>query len=248
MERSTVKILTVNMHKGFSWFNRKFTLHELRSALGAVKPDVVFLQEVLGEHRQFATQYTALWPEKSQYEFLAEDIWPAHSYGRNAVYPHGHHGNALLSRFPIDHWHNHDVSLNGIEKRGLLYSHINLGEKRLHTICVHLSLRESHRQVQVRQLAALVNSFPENEPVVVAGDFNDWRLKADAILSQESGLADVYRAASGKPARSFPAALPVLRLDRIYVREGTRFSLHPLPKRPWAQLSDHKPLMVEVSL
>lgn len=32
------------------------------------------------------------------------------AYGRNAVYTQSHHGNAILSPFPIVHFANHDLS------------------------------------------------------------------------------------------------------------------------------------------
>ncbi len=248
MQRHKLKILTVNTHKGFNWFNRRFILHELREALRGANPDLVFLQEVLGEHRRFANKYTAAWPDESQYEFLADQIWSSHAYGRNAVYPHGHHGNALLSRYPIDHWHNHDVSLSGIERRGLLYCHFNANGARVHAICVHLSLREHHRKIQLHQLSDLVNSLPKDESVIVAGDFNDWRQKAHQILYSKSQLVEVFRQSTGKPARTFPAAIPILRLDRIYLRKGATYRLLSLPREPWSKLSDHKPLLIEVDI
>jgi endonuclease/exonuclease/phosphatase family metal-dependent hydrolase len=43
------------------------------------------------------------------------------AYGMNAVYDHGHHGNALLSSFPIGNQHNHDVSDHAYEQRGILH-------------------------------------------------------------------------------------------------------------------------------
>lgn len=39
----SIKVLTVNIHKGFTFFNRRFILHELREAVRAVGADVVFL-------------------------------------------------------------------------------------------------------------------------------------------------------------------------------------------------------------
>ncbi|MQU56144.1 EEP domain-containing protein, partial [Pseudomonas sp. FSL R10-1339] len=62
-----VKVLTVNMHKGFTALNRRFILPELREAVRATGADVVFLQEVLGEHDKHASRYDA-WPAVSQYE------------------------------------------------------------------------------------------------------------------------------------------------------------------------------------
>src|SRR5690606_4779870 len=96
----TLKVLTVNTHTGFTALNRRFILHELREAIRATGADIVFLQEVLGAHEHHASKHDS-WPATSQYEFLADSIWKDFAYGRNAVYPYGHHGNALLSKFPI---------------------------------------------------------------------------------------------------------------------------------------------------
>ena len=52
---------------------------------------------------------------------MADALWPQFAYGRNAVYPHGHHGNAVLSKFPILRYENRDVSISGPEKRALLH-------------------------------------------------------------------------------------------------------------------------------
>ncbi|GBH09292.1 Metal-dependent hydrolase [Pseudomonas syringae pv. actinidiae] len=40
----------MNMHMGFGIFNRRFILPELREAVRSVSADIVFLQEVHGEH------------------------------------------------------------------------------------------------------------------------------------------------------------------------------------------------------
>src|SRR3712207_5059773 len=108
----TLTVMTVNIHKGFTVFNRKFMLPELRDAVRKVGADVVFLQEVLGTHDEYGGKFAG-WPEAPHYEFLADDIWPQYAYGRNVVYPKGHHGNAVMSKFPIVHDRNHDVAVEG---------------------------------------------------------------------------------------------------------------------------------------
>jgi len=113
---------------------------------------------------------------------------------------------------------------------------------------VHLGLQESHRQHQLRRVCDLVNSFPANEAVVLAGDFNDWRNRAHDILHREAGLAEVFVQAFGRAVRTFPAAMPLLALDRIYVRNATVHSPLTLPKKPWDKLSDHAPLAAEILL
>ncbi len=243
------KVLTVNTHKGFTFFNRKFILHELRDAVRAVGADVVFLQEVQGTHERHPGR-VANWPEAPHYEFLADSIWPEFAYGRNAVYPHGHHGNAVLSKFPITHYENHDVSIAGPEKRGLL--HCVLREPKtgaeIHAICVHLGLAEAHRRKQLELLCKLIEQkVPKDAPLLIAGDFNDWRHRAHRIL-ERANLREVFVHAHGGAARTFPARFPMLALDRIYVRNARVHAPLVLPRRPWSHLSDHAPLAAEISI
>ena len=244
-----LRILTVNTHKGFNHFNRKFVLPELREAVREVPADIVFLQEVLGAHEALALRHNATWPDSPQYEFLADSIWPDFAYGRNAVYPNGHHGNALMSKFPIAEFENLDVSIGNIEKRGLLHCRVDVpgSDVVLHCVCAHLGLREKHRQQQLALLCKLVESIPANEPIIVAGDFNDWRGKGTNIMLG-CGLTDVFYKELGAPPKTFPARFPILRLDRIYIRGVTAYKPIMLPNRPWSHLSDHAPLAAEIQL
>jgi endonuclease/exonuclease/phosphatase family metal-dependent hydrolase len=238
-------LMTVNAHKGFGLLNRRLILTELRGAIREVGADVVCLQEVLGEHSRHRTRHPH-WDATPQYEFIADSIWPNYSYGRNAVYPEGHHGNALLSKFPIVSYRNLDASVAGAEQRGMLHAVLDLGGNGvLHVICVHLGLSERHRQQQTQMLCDVTRTeVPTDLPLVVAGDFNDWRGRAHRQL-EDCGLEEVFVKATGTAARTFPARWPVLRLDRIYVRQAQHKPVL-LPLKPWAHLSDHAPLAAEI--
>ena len=120
MQHFSLKVLTINIHKGFTAFNRRFILPELRDAVRTVSADIVCLQEVMGAHEVHPLHFEN-WPDTPHYEFLADTIWSDYAYGRNAVYPDGHHGNALLSKYPIIEHRNLDVSITGPERRGLLH-------------------------------------------------------------------------------------------------------------------------------
>jgi endonuclease/exonuclease/phosphatase family metal-dependent hydrolase len=248
-DSASLRVLTVNIHKGTTQFRRRSMLRELREAVRAQGSDVVFLQEVQGSANP-ATGARGEIPG-TQVEFLADQIWTDHAYARNAVAAGSDHGNALLSRHPILHWRNHDVSLPPHEPRGLLHGTVAspiAGREPLHLVCVHLGLRESHRRHQlVRRCDLLREEVPADAPLVVAGDFNDWRGHADAML-RDTGLREVYRHAHGRHARSFPARWPLLRLDRIYVRGVAAHRPLSLPREPWARLSDHSPLAAEIVL
>jgi len=243
------KLLTLNMHKGFTSFNRRFILHELREAVRGISADIVFLQEVIGSHDAHAARHKN-WPPTPQYEFLADTIWTAHAYGRNAVYTEGHHGNAVLSKFPILRWENHDVSFGESEKRGMLHCVMKVPgpELELHAICVHFSIFTARRRQQFAMLCDFIGrSVPPEAPLFIAGDFNDWQLRAHRPLTR-CGLKEAFVEAYGREARTWPARFPVTRLDRIYFRNARL--LHPQrhAAHPWSHLSDHAPLSAEVHI
>lgn len=243
---TSFKVLTLNLHKGFAPMNRRFVLHELREAVRGLHADVVFLQEVLGQHELHAERHKN-WPGVPQYEFLADTIWGHYSYGRNAIYPKGHHGNAVLSKFPIVAYRNHDASVSKHEKRGLLHCRLTAEGTEVHAICVHLALMERDRERQYALLHRLLEAeVPPDAPLIVAGDFNDWRKRADAALAGVD-LREAFQKVHGHLARTFPARFPVLRLDRVYTRNLTVKKAEVHSVRPWSHLSDHVPLSVEVA-
>ena len=101
---------------------------------------------------------------------------------------------------------------------------------------------------------------------MIAGDFNDWTNSLSATLRKKLDVEEVFdqdlssrsfgsylRRLSGRgprvtPARTFPAAMPVLKLDRIYVRGFSVLNAKVLHGASWARLSDHAPLVAELSL
>ena len=245
----SINVLTVNVHMGFNLLSRRFVLPELREAIRSVSAEMVFLQEVLGEHALHAGRH-ADWPAQTQYEFLADTLWPQFAYGRNAVYPHGHHGNALLARFPIASSVNRDVSVQGHEQRGLLHAVVRVPgfDADVHTVCVHLGLREAHRRRQIGLLCGIVSDeIPPEAPLIVAGDFNDWRVRGHPLL-RRCGLVEAFDHLHGRVARTFPSRWPLLPVDRIYLRNARIETARVLTGRPWSHLSDHAPLLARIAL
>ncbi|HET9263800.1 MAG TPA: endonuclease/exonuclease/phosphatase family protein [Vicinamibacterales bacterium] len=235
-----IRVLTLNAQQGLRAGHKHEVLLRIRDALRASRADLVFLQEIGAANGRDATM--------QQYEVLADGVWTQYAYGRNAVATGGHHGNALLSRYPIASWRNVDASVGHAEPRGFLHAVVALpgGIEPLHAFCLHLALRESHRRDQVERLLHLLAAdVPASAPLIVAGDFNDWRGRAHRRIARTGTLTEVHAAATGRPARTFPARAPFLRLDRIYVR-NLRHSALVLDPRSWSRVSDHVPLAAEV--
>ncbi len=276
---TVLRVVSYNIHKGRSPTGTRDTLAALRLGLYNLRPDLLFLQEVQGRNeRRFSLD--------GQHESLAAVLNMQAAYGCNAVRARTDHGNALLSRFPILQYENEDVSDHRMEQRGLLHAVVEINETPVHCLVVHLGLFAGGRS---RQVAALVERIkrlvPEDEPVLIAGDFNDWNNRLAPLFVQQLGLYEVFAVAPQArdprllrrlrdtlalkprplaqsvhelgvngaarltpPPRTFPAAFPWLRLDRIYQRGFAVRHARVLHGPPWSQISDHAPLFAELEL
>jgi endonuclease/exonuclease/phosphatase family metal-dependent hydrolase len=246
---ATMRVLTYNIHKGFSTMPGRFTLAAMREELRALDPDLMLLQEVQGRHERKARRVRG-WPEGGQGDFLAAARWPHVVYGRNAVYDHGHHGNAILSKHDLPLWENIDISNHALERRGLLHAvmHAPGLARDLHLICLHLDLTARGRKRQVQRLAERVRSaVPAEAPLLIAGDLNDYDGRAGALLEAELGLVEIHKALHGRHGATFPSWLPLLPLDRIYFRGLVPRSARTLTGKPWSALSDHGALIAELA-
>ena len=266
-----IRVATYNIHKGVSSIRATPRVLALKKAIGQFDADLIFLQEVQGRHDRYSTKFGEEarghrhWPERAQHEYLAMDNHNV-AYGMNAVYDHGHHGNALLSCFPIDKHTNRDISDHAYEQRGILHCVVNTEKTPIHCYVIHLGLFEAGRRRQTETLIEAVTDTAGRDPVIIAGDFNDWRNTLSERLRRTLGVREVFdelerrprltdlvrnlsgRGATPVPPRTFPAAMPCLRLDRIYVRGFDVEHAQVLHGPLWAKLSDHSPIVADLQL
>jgi endonuclease/exonuclease/phosphatase family metal-dependent hydrolase len=243
-------VATYNIHKGFTQLTRRMVIHDLRERLHGLSADVLFLQEVQGSHKGNADRYRD-WPLKSQHEFIADTVWKEVAYGKNASYKDGHHGNALLSRFPILRQDNENISAHVFENRGMLHCVLKPGPRmpELHCLNVHLGLFERGRTWQIHTLVERIRAtVPRDAPLIIAGDFNDWRHKANRALIEDLGVVEVFEEVKGRPARTYPAMMPVFRLDRIYARGLDVLDAHVHYASQGNRMSDHAALAATFEL
>lgn len=247
--KPTLSLITYNIHKGFGVGRLRFLLPEMRDALSELNPDFVFLQEVQGLHLRREKRINE-WPELPQFEYMAEKIWPHYLYAKNAVYQSGHHGNAILSKYSFTAFENINLSNINRASRSILHGQIRLeGELTLHLLCVHLGLFKAERASQCEALMQRINDvIPEHEPLLMAGDFNDWRRHLSQPLADELGIHEAFYRTEGRHARSFPAIKPALCIDRIYFRGMEVIEVQCLQGKPWRLLSDHVPLFARFQI
>ncbi len=202
-----LRVATYNIHKGVT--SRRNRIHELRAGLHALEADFVFLQEVQGRNDLHARRFDD-WPGVAQHTFLAGDRWAQSVYGRNSVREDGDHGNAMLSRYTLVAHENIDISDHDYESRGLLHSEFDVDGTRVHCICAHLGLFEKSRVRQADAMIARIRTHvPPDAPLVIAGDFNDWRHRLGRRLVESLGVREVFssvetrRAALARKASGF---------------------------------------------
>lgn len=236
-----LRIATYNIHKGVQgvWRMSRLEIGNLGLAIEQLDADIVCLQEVrkmnLREQARFAN-----WPAVPQAEYLAPEGYEP-VYHTNAVTKYGEHGNALLSRWPVLRSQQRDISDHKLEQRGILHAEVDVAGHPVHVLVVHLGLIHISRIRQVEMIRDFVREeLPPSAPVVVAGDFNDWGEQTGAIF-----LAEGFRQFAEGNHFTFPSLLPVVQLDRIFVRGLVPRGMFVPRGKIWWRMSDHLPLVAE---
>lgn len=238
-----LRLVTYNIHKGVGR-DRKLRLDRIADVLRAYNPDVVALQEAFRFHADAGLPH--------QPQELAERLGlPFLAVGWNVPRRQGVYGNATLSRLPLEGSLNLDLRWRFKKRRSALYTRVLVpGRPSLHLFNVHLGLAHFERAVQMRRLTAWSRELaPRGEPVVIAGDTNDWlsRLPRHARDGDEFVCSGAGRAHHARG--TYPSVLPIGALDRVYLRGGVRVLDSFASREQLARhASDHLPLVADVEI
>jgi endonuclease/exonuclease/phosphatase family metal-dependent hydrolase len=233
-----VRIATYNVHR-CRGMDRRTVPARVAEVIRDLGADVVALQEVIGAGPAGAGQ--------------AEEIGAA--VGMGWVMASVRHlrrhlfGNVVLSRFPIVHHSQYDLSWRTCEPRGCQRADLDVGlGEALHIYNVHLGTAVLERRYQAPRLAAFVHDRRIQGPKVVLGDFNEWmRGLATSTLSSLFESIDIY--AHLKRRRTYPGIFPVLHLDHIYYEGHVEVRNVELVRSRRAMMaSDHLPLVADLRI
>ncbi len=240
---SRLRLVTYNIHKGIGGVDRRYRPQRVVEVLAATRADFLLLQEV-DEGVPRSRQHR-------QVDLLGEALGFEHRvYYPNVRLKRGHYGNALLSRYPIDHHENIDLSIPLKKKRGALHARLSIDKRGVHRrlwlFNVHLGLAEFERRRQLRRVLAWQHEhrMRHDTAVVVAGDFNDvWGRLGPVVLEPEG-----YHG-SGRRIRTFPALRPLRPLDRVFASGPVHIAFAHRGRMRCARVaSDHLPLVAELQL
>jgi endonuclease/exonuclease/phosphatase family metal-dependent hydrolase len=240
--KHTLRFVTWNIHKGIGTDGR-YRLDRTIEVLRSLDADVVCLQEV--------DENVPRSKGHSQARVLADALAYEHvALGLNVAVAGGHYGNCTLSRRPILESRNVDLTIPLKKRRSALVSKIEGLHGVPWTVAnLHLGLAHFERKMQLKSLLRhLLPVVPADEPLVLAGDWNDWMNRLFRGVASRQGF-HIARCADGRPAglRTFPSGRPLAALDKILYREPLAVK-HAACVTDARNASDHLPLLVELHL
>jgi endonuclease/exonuclease/phosphatase family metal-dependent hydrolase len=233
-----IRVVTYNIHR-CRGIDRRTVPSRIADVLRELDADVVALQEVVGAGPAGAGQ--------------AEEIGAAVGMGwvmasvrhlRNHLF-----GNVVLSRLPIVHHAQYELSWRTCEPRACQRADLDLGADRLlHVYNVHLGTAVLERRYQARRLAAYVHDRRITGPKIILGDFNEWmKGLATSTLSSLFESIDIY--AHLKRRRTYPGIFPMVHLDHIYYEGHVEVrSVQLVRSRAALIASDHLPLAADLRI
>jgi len=228
-QRPVVRLMTWNIHRGIGP-DRVCDFDRVVALIRKHAPDIVALQEVDSRPD---------WGREAAFDVLAEALGPYSAAAKAIAAPDGDYGHMLISRWPLAEVVQHDLSVEKREPRRAIQAAVATPFGPLRLITAHLGLFPAERRHQAAILARTAGAAAE--PLVVAGDFNDWRRRGPVT----SALSRVM------PGRTeiatFPAKLPLGKLDRIYCRPAG-ILLASWTDRSAREASDHLPLIAEIAV
>ena len=239
MERS-FRIATYNIHKG-QGLDGRVRIERILRVLREIDADIVGLQEVMNH------------PDRSRREeqagYLAQELGYSYTVGEMQQMRQGVFGNVTLSRWKIGASRHIDLSVAGRQPRGALHTDIRVGSDLLHVFNVHLGTAARERRAQARLIdERLIKALDVSGQRIVMGDFNDWNHGlVTRTLSQEFHLTDL---ADYLPrTRAYPAVLPFLHLDHIYLDHRLKIEKARFHRNRLSLIaSDHLPLVVDLTV
>lgn len=148
--------------------------------------------------------------------------------------------NVIFSKFPLEDKHSVDLTYKEHEARKAQYCLVDIGDEQVFLLHTHLGLRRKERIFQMHKIIDILNLHGKEEKMILVGDFNDWNNAGELTLGGH--FKEAHHLLHGKCAKSFPARVPMFKLDRIYFRNLAALSCEVLRGDYIRKKSDHLPV------
>ncbi|MBB3050331.1 endonuclease/exonuclease/phosphatase family metal-dependent hydrolase [Prauserella isguenensis] len=251
-----ITVASYNIHAGIG-ADGEFDIDRTANAIAETGADVVALQEV-DRH----------WGDRSEYRSVIGEL--AHELGMHARFapiysfdppqagdPRREYGTAVLSRFPIADFTNHELtrlSTQGPEAGpqpmpGFAEVVVRARGTLVHVYSTHLDYRgdPSTRETQVAETLDIL-AADSGAPRVLLGDFNA-EPAAPELDPLWTELTDAYGEAGTGEGPTYPAEVPAKRIDYAAVSEEVDVLDAYVPDTDLAATaSDHRAVVADVEV
>ncbi len=229
-----LEVVTYNVH-GCIGGDGAFDPARCAAVLLEMSPHVVALQEVDARRLERRTHV-------HQFTYLAERLGMAGIPGPTLEDHRGPFGNALLTSLEVVSVEHRGLSFERREPRAAIDAILGRGAMRIRVIATHFGLRSAERYEQMRRVIEWVDDDPDI-PLIVLGDFNEWRPRQRLMRPLARRLTRVATGAS------FPARRRLLALDQIWLRPASVLLAASVHCTPLSRIaSDHLPVRATVDL
>jgi endonuclease/exonuclease/phosphatase family metal-dependent hydrolase len=240
------RIITYNVHRCVGT-DRRLDVGRVAEVIARLQPDIVALQELdVGRARTGGVD---------QAHQIARRLKMAFHFHPALRVEEELYGDAILTTYPERLIQTGPLpghpAIPRLEPRGAVWLAAEIDGKPVQIINTHLGLVPKEQQIQARWLAGQTwLGHPMRQgPSILLGDFN---ATGSSVVYRTlcAKLAAARRLAPNKaPTSTFPSALPVLRIDHIFVSPEIKVLNVFAPFDPLTRIaSDHLPLVMDFSV
>lgn len=237
------RILTYNVHRCVG-ADGILDVDRIADVIAAQAPDIVALQEIdVGRARTGGVD---------QAHLLARRLGMAFHFHAALRMEQEQYGDAVLTALPVALVKSGALPghprLTRLEARGALWVEVTVGGVALQVINTHLGLvpREQWRQAEALAGDAWLGRAAKIGPTILLGDFNAGP-RSRAYRTIAARLTEARRRASPfRRTPTFPAALPLLAIDHVFMSSDIKVESVRTPFDAASRsASDHRPLVVD---
>lgn len=157
----------------------------------------------------------------------------------------GWYGNAILTRHPVLHQQQYDISVPEREPRTLQHVLLTLDNQQMSLLNAHLGLKKRERVYQTKRLIELMQSIREIYPfpTCLGGDMNEWWRYSQLFKRLDQHYCQL------RTGKSFPSHWPLFKLDRLWTSpELTIEQSSRIINKSYQHYSDHLAVQVDFTI
>jgi endonuclease/exonuclease/phosphatase family metal-dependent hydrolase len=234
-----LRIMTYNVHRCVGTDGRTDP-RRIAEVIASCEPDIVALQELdVGRLRTGGVD---------QAHAIAHLLGMSFHFHPALKVEEELYGDAILTSLPMRLMHAGRLPGGAmLEPRGALWAAVKTEDAEIQVINTHLSLAAFERWMQIDTLlgAGWLGHPNCKDPVILLGDFNAGR-HSRVYRRLSARLRDAQLGLHHRPRRTFPARMPMLRIDHIFCSPSVEVVSVEVPRsRLNRTASDHLPVVMD---